>query len=184
MVAAIAIAAGAVCFVVGRSTAGPADPEPQVVARLVAERATADEQLKRTNEAIDLNRHRLEKLEGYNGRLAKAIDDLRATSAKLDDVQSKLTSGRAELIALRGRIQRTKDAPIEMPAGQLVVGHDLPAGRYAVVGDSNFQVFAEDGDLKVNTILGGDYGVKEYVCFLEDGDRIEARGADTFYRIE
>ncbi len=77
-------------------------------------------------------------------------------------------------------MEKALHQPTELPAGQFTVGRDIRAGRYTVVGDSNFIV---NGGAKVNTILGNG-GVDRYVCNLEDGDEIDARGADRFYPMD
>jgi hypothetical protein len=38
----------------------------------------------------------------------------------------------------------------------------------------NFVVYSSFGDLKVNQILGSDYGVSEHIFFADEGDIIES----------
>jgi hypothetical protein len=76
-----------------------------------------------------------------------------------------------------------------MPAGQLVVGKDIPAGRYKVTaigrGD-NFFVYNSSGENLVNTIIysNSDLGVPEYVTLLSDGDVVDAHSPFKYQPVE
>jgi len=54
-------------------------------------------------------------------------------------------------------------------------------GRYTVMGSSNFFVRDSMGASRINVILGGRLGVKEYVCNLNAGEEIQAESAVTLY---
>jgi hypothetical protein len=49
------------------------------------------------------------------------------------------------------------------------------------MGSSNFFVRDSMGASRINVILGGRLGVKEYVCNLNAGEEIQAESAVTLY---
>lgn len=115
----------------------------------------------------------------YNSNLQEYIDKKDSYDAEIASMQSDIAalSSQAETIR-KSMIPNGKG--VKLPAGQFIVGKDIPAGRYKVTGTSNFMI---DGSTDVNTILKGpddDLGVSSYVCTLSDGDSIKAEGADTF----
>ena len=74
---------------------------------------------------------------------------------------------------------------VEIPPGMYTVGKDIPAGRYKIHGgSSNFFVYSSSGSLEVNIILGGRYGVEEYLYTFKSGDEVEARSSFKLTPIE
>ncbi len=67
-----------------------------------------------------------------------------------------------------------------MTTGIWKAGRDIKPGRYRAAplgeGSGNFVVYGADGRLKVNEILGGDYGVPSVTVNLATGDSIEISG--------
>ena len=95
--------------------------------------------------------------EEYQEKLKKEIKELEDKKASLQSTVDSLNKG----------IINSKGAPKTYPAGYLYVGTDIPAGRYKISnGKSNFIVHSSTGSLMVNIILGGNYGVDEYIYNL------------------
>jgi hypothetical protein len=104
--------------------------------------------------------------------LNKQIDSKKGEISGLD---SQIKAKNDQLSSLTGQIQAKNEAPKVLPAGEFIVGKDVPASRYKAVPNgegSNFVVYSSSGSLKVNTILGS-IGVNEYVFFAESGDQIK-----------
>jgi predicted phage tail protein len=115
----------------------------------------------------------------------------RETQAKekaIEKLDADIKAQETVLASVSGKVKEKEDDPIQLSAGQFIVGSDIPASRYKVVaaGNSgNFVVYSSYGDLKVNTILGnGDFGVKEYVFFAEVGDSIDLANPAKFIPVE
>ena len=102
----------------------------------------------------------------------------------ISSLDADISAKSAELDKLKNAIQRTEEEPKVLTAGHYTVGNDLPPGRYIVTGSSNFIVYSLWGDLKVNTILGGQIGVESFTCELESGDTMQLSGKDTFTPIK
>jgi Skp family chaperone for outer membrane proteins len=108
--------------------------------------------------------------------LNKQIDSKKGEIAGLD---GQIKSKNDQLASLTGQIQAKNEAPKVLPAGQFVVGKDVPASRYKAVPNgegSNFVVYSSSGGLKVNTILGS-IGVCEYIFYAESGDQIKTEAS-------
>ncbi|EQB35059.1 hypothetical protein M948_18345 [Virgibacillus sp. CM-4] len=111
--------------------------------------------------------------------------ELSDKKAELDDMNSNIESKEEELETLEGDIVKATDKPIELSAGQWVVGTDIPAARYKASGSSNFFVYSSSGAVMVNTILGdSSVGDGDYVFFAEEGDIIESSAAATLTPVE
>jgi len=116
--------------------------------------------------------------------LKKVNDDISVKQGELKLVESVLAEKRAELATIESGIKEKKDAPKVLPAGQFIVGKDIPKGRYKVTTNgtrgSNFKVYDSSGSLVINTIISSleGHGVKEYIALMGDGYIIDAR--DTF----
>ncbi|MGI8315973.1 hypothetical protein [Halobacillus mangrovi] len=127
--------------------------------------STLDEELKAGKEEIE-------------GKLKKENDKLASLENEVKKLQSKVDEKKKEIDRLTGELEKAKEEPKTLIAGQYIVGEDLPAGRYQVtnIGDgTNFFVYDSSGYPTVNTILGEDfYG--DYVFFTDDGDQIETHG--------
>lgn len=118
--------------------------------------------------------------------LTKDIDakttELDNKKNELSQVEASIKEKQAELDKLTNTVAAKQEEPRQLSAGDYTVGTDIPASRYKAVPvgrGSNFIVYDVAGGLKVNTILGDNFGLgeKEYVFYAEDGDRIhtEAR---------
>jgi septal ring factor EnvC (AmiA/AmiB activator) len=120
--------------------------------------------------------------------------EIAALEGKVKEKQTEINSmdagikeKKAEFASISGQIQEKQEAPKQLPAGQFIVGKDIPSGRYKAVpagGSGNFVVYSSSGGLKVNTILGGSYGEPEYVFYAEEGDMIELSTSAKFIPVE
>ena len=132
-------------------------------------------------------------------KVKKLIDQKEDVEKELTDLKSKkeehksevkslkttIKDKKSELKSLEGDILEAKGKPINLIAGEWIVGEDVPTGRYEASGSSNFVVRDEYGGLKVNTILGGGtVGRGNYVFFAEDGDVIKAAAQVTLTPVE
>jgi len=109
----------------------------------------------------------------------KLDSDIDNKKKELDGVKKEVGAKQAELDKITNGIAAKKEAPIVLPAGQYIVGKDVPAGRYKathVDRGSNFFVYDSSGSAIVNTILGNSaVGSGDYVFFTEEGHVIESR---------
>ena len=111
-------------------------------------------------------------LQNANSAIAsadKAKASIKDLQKQQDSLQKKVNSSEAKLKSLNGQIDTIKIKPIQLPAGNFVVGKNFPAGRYIISGTSNFIV--NEGD-SINTILGST-GSGDYHGDLSDGDTVE-----------
>ncbi|MFD1039258.1 hypothetical protein ACFQ3N_12770 [Virgibacillus byunsanensis] len=105
--------------------------------------------------------------------LQKELDN---KSTEVDEISSLIEVKQSELEKIENSIVKKKAEPIDLLSGEYIVGSDVPAGRYQATNvgrGSNFVVYSSGGSLKVNTILGDDWGDGDYVFWAEDGDFIE-----------
>ncbi len=115
------------------------------------------------------------KLETEKEELNTNISELTETKQSLDKQIEKLNE---DVIKIKGQ-------PKTYPAGHLTAGTDIPIGKYKIYdGSSNFVVYSSYGTLRVNIILGGNYGVNEYVYTFSNGDKIEASSSFKLVEIE
>ncbi|MDZ5711402.1 hypothetical protein [Jeotgalibacillus haloalkalitolerans] len=122
-----------------------------------------------------------EQLEEENEKLTS----LQSEISELDEV---LLSKQDELAQLEGDILKAAGQPVELTAGQFIVGMDVPPGRYQATNlgeGSNFIVYSASGDLLVNTILGDSIvGSGDYVFFASEGDQVETHEAVRLVPVE
>lgn len=150
------------------------------------------DKLEETKTELKENENLLNDLKDYeknrkelNENLKTKTAELETKSKDLEGINTQISQKQAVLDKLNGDIIQAKGQPITLPAGQFVVGNDIPAGRYNVSGSSNFFVYSSSGRLKVNTILGNGYvGRGDYVCTLDTGDNIENHARTTFTPIQ
>jgi hypothetical protein len=121
--------------------------------------------------------------------LAKVNDTVKTKQDQVKSLDSQIGSKQKELASITGEIKTKKDAPKILPAGQYVVGKDVPVSRYKAVPNgsgSNFVVYGAGGDLKVNTILGNHSGLgqQEYVFWAEKGDSIQTEASVKLIPVE
>ncbi|KON90388.1 hypothetical protein AF332_20435 [Sporosarcina globispora] len=107
-------------------------------------------------------------------QLEADIKSLESTKSGQETTVSNLTADikakRDELAKIEKVIKEKNEAPVNLSAGHFIVGDDVPLGRYKAVPagrGSNFVVYDSTGSLIVNTILGSDNGVPEYVFSAE-----------------
>lgn len=152
---------------------------------LFQEKANLSIEYQNLEKLVAMNKAKLKKLEKFEETVARLAKEVSSEEAALNSLRGQVAEKRRELQALIVRVEKTKSRPVELPAGHFDVGVDIRAGRYSVVGRSNFVVRSGDGGIKVNTILGdGDFGVRSYVCRLEEGDSIQAESAIRCYPID
>lgn len=106
--------------------------------------------------------------------------DKETYTEKLESLKTEVAEKEAQLKRLTADITAATGNPVKLPAGSFTVGTDIEPGRYKITGSSNFFLYSASGELKVNIILGGPYGVSSYIYRLRDGDVIECQGSDTF----
>ncbi len=87
---------------------------------------------------------------------------------------------RGQMAAFLHRMSTVPAARTTLATGTWTAGRDIRVGRYVATAPEgeagNFVVYAADGSLKVNEILGGDYGVPSVTVGLTRGDSIEISG--------
>lgn len=117
------------------------------------------------------------------------IDSLNAQKSSLESEVAGLETEKSNLQStiakLQGDIVVLKGQPISFPAGYFIAGTDFDVGRYKIYGgSSNFVVHSASGSLRVNIILGGSYGVDEYIYTFSKGDEIEASSSFKLVLVE
>lgn len=125
------------------------------------------EELKQTEKQNEIN-NKTKELEETKNTLEKEKQSL----------ESQITSLKEEVIKVKGEAKT-------YPAGYLTAGEDLPTGKYKIYGgSSNFVVYSSSGSLKVNIILGGRYGVDEYIYTFKFGDEVRAESSFKLVAVE
>ncbi|HEO8419791.1 TPA: hypothetical protein VBX77_001763 [Yersinia enterocolitica] len=110
----------------------------------------------------------------------------------IDQIESKKEDIKeldSQIQELQGGIKEAKGKHIELPAGKLIVGKDIPENRYKVLpigSGSNFAVFDEEDSVIDNTIISSskDHGVPEYIVYLHDGYIIDAQSPFKYVPVE
>ena len=106
-------------------------------------------------------------------------------NTEISNLENKKNLLNTEIEKLNGDIIKIKGEPKTYPAGHLTAGTDVPIGKYKIYGgSSNFFVYSSTGNLKVNIILGGRYGVNEYIYTFQSGDKIEANSSFKLVSVE
>lgn len=109
---------------------------------------------------------------------AEIENSIKALESKVNTLTSQKTQLESEIETLKADVITLKGEPKTYPAGQLTAGIDVPIGKYKIYGgSSNFIVRSSSGGLRVNTILGGNYGVDEYIYTFRYGDKIDAHSS-------
>jgi hypothetical protein len=149
------------------------------VKREYAKRKSEYDEAKKIAEQKDTILSEITTLNGQLDVKKKEIETLDAT------IQTK----NGELAKLESAIIVKNEEPVQLPAGTLIVGKDIKAGRYKVlpVGrGSNFKVYDSTGSNIYNEIISStpDHGVPEYIVFLGDGNIIEANSPFKYVAVE
>jgi hypothetical protein len=124
------------------------------------------------------------------GQLASVESDLEAKKKESSTLDGEIKSKKKELAKVESAIIEKDEAPVKLPAGQFLVGKDIPEGRYKVLAigrGSNFKVYDSDGSNVVNTIIysgNPDFGVSEYVTVLSEGYIIDASSAFKYVPVD
>ena len=112
-------------------------------------------------------------------------DIIEEMDIEIDDKTNQITELEERISDLEADIITIKGDPKTYPAGYLYAGSDFEVGRYKIYdGKSNFFVHSSSGESRVNIILGGKYGVEEYIYKFSPGDEIEARGSFKMVTVE
>lgn len=145
-----------------------------IATQQLKDQATETWVLKDSESFIEIENEK-EKLEQEKESLDKEISSLKADKEELND----------ELEKLSGDIIKEKGKAKTYPAGQLTAGTDVPTGKYKIYGgSSNFIVYSSYGNLEVNIILGGRYGINEYIYTFKTGDKIKANSSFKLIAVE
>lgn len=106
-------------------------------------------------------------------------------NSEISSLKNKKQTLNTEIEQLSGEVVKLKGEPKTYPAGHLIAGTDVPTGKYKIYGgSSNFVVYSSIGKLQVNIILGGRYGVNEYIYTFNTGDKIEANSSFKLVAVE
>ncbi|MGG4546245.1 hypothetical protein ABER02_00430 [Rossellomorea marisflavi] len=111
------------------------------------------------------------------GEIDSLKEEVRVLDDKIKEKKTKIADLDEDIKSRKGDIKKLDAAPVSLPSGTFIVGKDVKALRYSAssAGQSgNFVVYSSFGDLKVNQILGSDYGVSEHIFFADEGDIIES----------
>lgn len=115
-------------------------------------------------------------------KLNKSIKELEEKNAELTDEKKLLES---KIKTLKEDIIKEKGKAKTYPAGHLSVSTDIPTGKYKIYdGKGNFVVHSANGSLEVNIILGGTYGIKEYIYTFKEGDKVETNASFKLISVE
>lgn len=126
-----------------------------------------------------------EKIEKLNSTKEDKESEINTLEESKKQKQSEIDKLNSQINNLKSDIIKIKGQEKLYPAGYLVAGKDFEIGRYKIYGgSSNFFVRTITGNLKVNIILGGEYGVNEYIYEFSKGDEIEANSSFKMVLIE
>lgn len=107
-------------------------------------------------------------------------DELGEVKSKVKGKKKTLKEKEKELDKLENIITKKEEEPTNLKSGVYIVGEDIEDGRYQAsnIGrGTNFFVYNDIGETKVNTILGdSDIGSGDYIFFANDEDVIETSG--------
>lgn len=135
-----------------------------------------------TNEAI------VAEINEYKSSKEIKDQEISTLDTKITTLNTDIEAKKAELASISEAVIKQKAAPIQLSAGQYIVGQDIPAGRYKAVPvgrGSNLFVYDTSGSSVVNTILGNsDISTPEYVFYALDNYIIETRAATQFIPVE
>ncbi len=160
------------------------------VGGLETEKQTLNDEISTLQDEVIAKEEKLSDLKAEHEDVYALVDnkgqleeDVKTLESELGTIQTDIENAKSELdiingeiAAASGKLQEIDEAPVELASGQYFVGQDFPAGRYKAtnVGQgSNFIVYSSSGTLKVNTILGEDWGYGDYVFYAEEGDLVE-----------
>lgn len=125
------------------------------------------------------------KILGKNEKQQELNNQIKQLENKQEELSTQKTELENQIQLLSGEVAKVKGEPKAYPAGHLTAGIDVPTGKYKIYGgSSNFVVHSAYGSLKVNIILGGSYGVSEYIYTFEEGDKIEADSSFKLVAVE
>ena len=109
---------------------------------------------------------------------AEIQKNIKTLETEVDNLTSQKSQLESEIESLKADVITINGEPKTYPAGQLTAGIDVPIGKFKIYGgSSNFIVRSSNGSLRVNTILGGNYGVEEYIYTFRSGDKIDAHSS-------
>lgn len=143
------------------------------------------ENQKEFDEAMEI----LDKKEEILNEIKTSEDQAFLRNEDLEKLKSDIAAKEKELESVNRLIKEKDEKPLELPAGQFIVGKDIPADRYKVtpIGrGSNFQTYDPDGRIDVNIILSNreGHGLNEYVTYLFDGYIIDANTPAKYQPVE
>lgn len=116
---------------------------------------------------------------------AKKEDELAVLESKKAELEGQAEGLQQTIDGLNADIIRIKGEAKTFPAGHLNAGTDFELGRYKIYGgSSNFVVYSSSNRLQVNIILGGRYGVEEYIYTFSSGDQIKASSSFKMVPVE
>ena len=181
-----------VAYQIGKAVEHDMKLDAGATASLAAQKAAEDSELhdtqaklQDTQAKIAANQTQLARLDNYESKISTLESAIKEKKDKVSDLNGEIGGKQYILERLTRAILRARAAPFSLPAGEYTVGTDIQPGRYSVNGSSNFYVRDSGGETKVNTILGySGVGVGNYVCNLEDGDKIETDSYTTFQPLE
>ena len=125
------------------------------------------------------------KILGRNEKQQEIADKIKELQTKVDNLNDEKNNLEKQIDSLKVDIIRIKGEPKQYSAGYYTVGKDITAGRYKIYdGSSNFVVHSATGDLRVNTILGSNYGSDEYIYKFVTGDEVRAESSFKLVEIE
>lgn len=146
--------------------------------------SSKDKKISDLQEKIDSCNEQISIL-GKNEKQQEISNNIMQLQNQKKELETQKTQLESEINTLKGEVLKTKGEPKTYPAGQLTAGTDVPVGKYKIYGgNSNFIVYSSYGTLEVNIILGGTYGVNEYVYTFQTGDKIEANSSFKLIAVE
>ncbi|MED3976093.1 hypothetical protein P4639_22105 [Priestia megaterium] len=102
---------------------------------------------------------------------------------ELEALYDKVDEKNNELKNVSNDVVEAESAPIELTAGDYIIGDEIPAGRYKATnvgrGTNLIVTDPDTGIPSVNTILGDTEGIGrgDYVFNAEEGQKLNTRGA-------
>jgi predicted RNase H-like nuclease (RuvC/YqgF family) len=147
-----------------------------------------DEQIT-INQEINKNKAAFDEAKAIINNKESNLNEIKNLQDQIITMNSDLKAKKQELASISGQIVEKKEAPIQLSAGQFIVGKDIPVGRYKITATgrgSNMFIYDSNGESILNEIISNvpDHGVPEYIIFLFDGYIIESHTPAAFQPIE
>ena len=119
--------------------------------------------------SVDKKKEMSDNLDDYENTQADLRAQIDAKKGDLDSVNAQIAEKQETLNTINTQISEKSESTITLPPGRYVVGKDIAARAYTVMGTGSFAVASEDNTNKYNTTLGS----SPFAVTLNQGDKLK-----------